>query len=88
MSTHFRLNDAVLSQKLGTQTVLMHIQSGEYFELNKTGSMVLDSLIAGESVDTAALRLSQHFEVTPAQAREDVELLLTQLRARTLICSL
>lgn len=87
MSTQFRLNDAVLSQKLGTQTVLMHIQSGEYFELNKTGSMVLESLLAGESIEAAALQLSQHFAVTPDQARQDVEALLTQLRARTLICA-
>ena len=83
--TRYRLGDAVLTQKLGSQTVLMHIKSGEYFELNKTGSMALEQLIAGASLEAAALQLSQYCEVTPAQAQADLELLLPQLQQRALI---
>ena len=85
MSLSNRLNDAVFTQKLGAQTVLMHIQSGEYFELNPSGSLTLERLLAGASVDQVALLLSQHYAVSQAQAHTDVEALLAQLRNRALI---
>lgn len=80
-----RLNSAVLTQKLGQQTVLMHIQSGEYFELNPTGSLALERLLAGANVAAIATELSEQYQVAQAQAHTDVEALLAQLRQRGLI---
>lgn len=85
MSGDVCLHAAVLSQKLGAQTVLMHIQSGEYFELNATGSLILERLLAGASCAEVAALLSERYDVTAGQARADVDALLQQLHQRALI---
>jgi hypothetical protein len=81
----YQLADSVLSQKLGAQTVLMHVQKGEYFELNKTGALVLDALLAGQDESAAATLLADTFEVAPAQAALDVAALIAALRGRNLL---
>jgi hypothetical protein len=83
----FSLADSVLSQKLGAQTVLMHVQNGEYFELNKTGAVVLDALLAGKDENAVASLLVDSFEVDHVQAMSDVEALIAALRSRNLLRS-
>jgi hypothetical protein len=81
---HFVLAKEVLSQTLGDQTVLMHISSGEYFELNVSGSVVLSSLLRGDE-QSAAQALLERFAVSDAQARSDVGALIGVLRERGLL---
>jgi hypothetical protein len=84
---NFSLADSVLSQKLGAQTVLMHVHKGEYFELNNTGALVLDALLAGKDENAVARLLVDTFEVEHAQAISDVNALIVALRSRSLLRS-
>ncbi|GAA3934182.1 hypothetical protein GCM10022244_48230 [Streptomyces gulbargensis] len=61
-------------------TVLLDERSGEYWELNPTGSLVVRTLMAGGDEADAVAALTGEFEIEPAQARHDVEALVRQLR--------
>ena len=82
--SRFALGESVLIQKLGAQTVLMHVKNGEYFELNKSGALALDALLLSD-LFAAVASLTSTFEVEEARARKDVELLVQELSTRGLL---
>lgn len=81
----FCLADGVLTQKLGPQLVLLHVPQGQYFELNSTGAVVLEAILAGSDTQGAAEQLSRLFEVDLEQAQTDVSALLKNLTDRALL---
>ena len=74
-------------QKLGAELVLLHVPKGQYFELNGTGALVLEAILAGADEASAAEQLSQHFEVDRLRAQTDVSALIKNLTERALLQS-
>lgn len=72
-------------QQLGADAVLLDADAGSYFELNASGVLVLQALLAGGELDVAVRSLCERFEVEPSLAQADCELLLQQLQAVGLI---
>ena len=58
---------------------------GEYFELNASGTEMLELLLAGHSEEHLVRQITEHFEVAPERVRSDLSELLRQLLARRLI---
>ena len=81
----FCLAEGVLTQKLGAQMVLMHVVKGQYFELNDTGAMVLEAILAGADEIATAAQLSQRFDVDQISAQADVSALIKNLTDRALL---
>ena len=81
----FCLADGVLTQKLGLELVLLHVPKGEYFELNGTGTVVLEAILAGADETSVAEQLSQRFEVDLVLAQADVLALIKNLTDRALL---
>ncbi len=79
------LAEGVLTQKLGPQLVLMHIIKGQYFELNGTGAIVLEAILAGTDELALATQLSQRFDVDLISAQADVSALVKNLTDRALL---
>ncbi|MGW7052316.1 lasso peptide biosynthesis PqqD family chaperone [Streptomyces sp. NPDC054887] len=61
-------------------TVLLDERAGEYWELNPTATLVVDTLIAGGEEADAVCALVDAFDIDVAQARQDVDALVQQLR--------
>ncbi|MDQ3764675.1 MAG: lasso peptide biosynthesis PqqD family chaperone [Actinomycetota bacterium] len=59
--------------------------SGQYFDLNPTGALVLRTLLDGGTTDQAAQNLSTEYVVDLATARQDVTTLLEELRSAGLV---
>ena len=83
----FCLAHGVLTQKLGSELVLLHVPKGQYFELNGTGATVLAAILAGADEASAAAQLSQRFEVDLIRAQADVSALVRNLTDRALLLS-
>ena len=66
-------------------TTLLDEDSGEYFTLNPTGSLVLRTLLAGGSSEQAARALTEQYEVAPDTADQDVADLVAELRSAGLV---
>ncbi|WP_432137019.1 MULTISPECIES: lasso peptide biosynthesis PqqD family chaperone [unclassified Streptomyces] len=61
-------------------TVLLDQRDGVYWELNPTAALVVRTLLAGGEVAEAADAVVREFDVDRAEALEDVEALVAQLR--------
>jgi hypothetical protein len=81
----FCLAEGVLTQKLGPELVLMHVAKGQYYELNSTGAVVLEAILAGADEPSAAQQLSQRFQVDLDRAHADVSALIKNLTDRALL---
>ncbi|RRR76407.1 lasso peptide biosynthesis PqqD family chaperone [Streptomyces sp. RP5T] len=62
-------------------TVLLDERAGEYWELNPTGSLVVSTLMRGGDEAAAVAALVDEFDIDLAQAKQDVEVLVKDLKA-------
>ncbi|MEU2059597.1 lasso peptide biosynthesis PqqD family chaperone [Streptomyces sp. NPDC013455] len=76
-----RFGADVSTAKTEYGTVLLDQRSGEYWELNPTATLVVDTLMAGGDEEAAAAAITEAFDVTADRARADVDALVEQLRA-------
>ncbi|MEU8783052.1 lasso peptide biosynthesis PqqD family chaperone [Streptomyces sp. NPDC048637] len=67
--------------------VLLDERTGRYFQLNRTGAIILKELIAGADVEQVARNLARTCPVTLEEASHDVERLLDELTAASLVVS-
>ena len=65
--------------------VLLDEDSGEYWNLNPTGALVVRTMLDGGSVADATHRLIEQYAVDPDTAREDVDDLVAGLRGAHLV---
>ncbi|MFG2908588.1 lasso peptide biosynthesis PqqD family chaperone [Kitasatospora sp. NPDC048286] len=65
--------------------VVLDERSGRYFQLNRTGLLILRALLDGRAADEIAADLTARHPVTADRARTDVERLHQDLRAAGLV---
>ncbi|WP_165988446.1 lasso peptide biosynthesis PqqD family chaperone [Streptomyces sp. YIM 98790] len=66
-------------------TVLLNERTGDYWELNPTGALVVGTLLAGGDEQAAVAALASEFDVTAEEAHQDVTALIADLRASELL---
>ena len=66
-------------------TTLLDEDSGEYFTLNPTGTLVLRTLLDGGTPEQAARVLTEQYAVAAGTADRDVADLLAELRSAGLV---
>jgi len=72
LSQKVSLAEDVLIQELSGESVLLNIDSEQYFGLDEVGSRMLSVLTESESVQAANDILLQEYEVEPAQLEQDL----------------
>jgi hypothetical protein len=80
-----RLRACVSTADTDYGIVLLDEDSGEYWNLNPTGALVVRTLLGGGSASDAEQRLIEQYAVDPGTARKDVHDLLDGLRSADLI---
>ncbi|AZQ38395.1 lasso peptide biosynthesis PqqD family chaperone [Streptomyces cyaneochromogenes] len=75
-----RFGDNVSTAETDYGTVLLDERAGEYWELNPTATLVVRTLLAGGEESEAAAALVREFDIDQAQALQDVETLVGELR--------
>jgi hypothetical protein len=83
--TLFKADPDVLFRDLEGEAVLLHLESGTYFGLNETGTLLWDLLKKPRSPEELANALAGEFEVSEAQAKKDVSGLLSELKSHKLV---
>jgi hypothetical protein len=80
------INSDVMSSALPDGgSVLLHLETELYFGLNEVGSLLWDSLSAGEPYETAVSNIERRFGVDRERIDADVSALLDQLGAKGLL---
>lgn len=60
--------------------VLLNSSTGDYWQLNRTGTMMLEELLRADSFDGALSTLRETFDAPPEKVRHDLETFLAGLR--------
>lgn len=75
----------VIWRQLDDNAVIVSPDSGEVRVLNSIGTVIWQMLIKGRSVTDIVTHLTDHYQVTAAEAEHDVTLFLKELKNRDLI---
>ncbi|MFE9686663.1 lasso peptide biosynthesis PqqD family chaperone [Streptomyces sp. NPDC006285] len=78
MALRFGANVSAAETDYGT--VLLDERVGTYWELNPTATLVVKMLMAGRDEADAVTAITDEFDIDLAQARQDVDALVRQLR--------
>ncbi|GAA1018680.1 MULTISPECIES: lasso peptide biosynthesis PqqD family chaperone [Amycolatopsis] len=80
-----RLHPDVTTTDTPDGTVLLHLTTGRYWQLNATGSTVLQGLLDGSDPEGIAAELASLHGVDEAATRKDVTAVLDQLQSAGLV---
>jgi hypothetical protein len=78
----------VVAETLDGEATIVDLESGTYYALNESGTLIWDQLIRGNSVDSVVEELSAHYGIEPESSREAVTELARELLERDLIAPL
>jgi hypothetical protein len=94
LSSHARFirNQEVVSRKIEDELIIVPIRSGvgdlnSLYTLNPVGSVLWDFMTENHTVDEMVQRVCDEFEVTAAQAQQDIETFLDSLVEEQLVQS-
>jgi hypothetical protein len=80
-----KLRNGVSVAETDYGVMLLDEDSGQYWNLNPTGALVLRTLLDGRTPAQAALELTEQFSVDEQSASTDVEMLVGELRSAGLV---
>ena len=80
-----KLRTGVSTAEVEYGTALLDEDRGEYWNLNPTGALVLQTLLSGSSRDEAAETLAAEFGIDIEDAVRDVDELIENLQAAGLV---
>lgn len=79
------LAEDVLIQDLAGESVLLNLNSEEYFGLDDVGTRMLSALGESESIQEACRLLTQEYEAQPEQIQQDLLELIDKLFKHDLV---
>ncbi len=86
MAGVYRINkDKVASRVINGEAVLLNLNSGFYYSLNKTGSEVWQYLQEGKAIDEIIALLNKIYSLDEKKLKKDVESLVNDLTKEELI---
>jgi hypothetical protein len=77
--TFLRPNPDVQGTTMDGETVLLDLSSGRYYTLNRIGSVIWEQCMSRQSISAIHVDLCERFEVSAAQALDDLVGLLNTL---------
>lgn len=79
MTKLFQRVPNVLAADMSGETVMMSVESGQYFGLTAVGSAIWDMLESPTSLDQIVERLCATYEIAEKTCRDDAETFLSKL---------
>lgn len=80
-----RPSPGVLHRRVGDGSVLLHIASGRYFELDATGARTWELVLEGRTREELVAALAAEYEAAAGEIEADVDDLVATLLARGLL---
>ena len=75
----------VLYETVESETIIVNLDTGTYYDLNQTGSFILSLIERQASIGEVTLALESAYDVDIADAARDVEALVERLAGEQLI---
>lgn len=84
-SPSVRLRESVVAQIMDGQMVLLDTSGGQYFDLNASGTLMLEQLLAGATREQIIAAVEQKFLASGERVATDLDALIVTLREAGLI---
>lgn len=81
----FRVPAGVLSEVVDGEAVLLHLGTGKYFGLNRTGTRIWQLLVESASAPRIVALVASEFGADEATAQRDFDALVKELTERGLL---
>jgi hypothetical protein len=78
-------NPDILANEIGSETVMMSIQLGKYFGINKTGSYIWKQLESPMTFQELCSRIIADFDLQPAQCEQEVKVFIEEMSKEKII---
>lgn len=78
--------DGVACSDLGSEIVILDLDSSSFFSVADSAAIVVGALTAGASREHLIERLTETYDVQASEAAADVDAFLSDLRSRNLLC--
>ncbi|MFA6001651.1 MAG: PqqD family protein [Thermoleophilia bacterium] len=83
---HYLVKDhEVLFTSMGEDAVLLHVQRGDYYSLNKVGARLWVLTDGSKTIADLAIQITQEFDISQEQAEVDIIELALQLEKEGLV---
>jgi len=87
MSTYRPHPDVVSTQIDEEESVLLSLETQQYYSLNETGSRIWELLSEGHDVEAIALEITKEWDATPDEALQHVRSFLQELNEEGLVAT-
>ena len=77
----------IVWRRIDEEVIILNLDSGIYYSLNKTGSFIWDLLIQEKDIEDIILHVSQDYGISEAIARKDTLYIINNLEKDLLISS-
>ena len=74
----YKLSKDYLWKEVGGRVVVLHFESGRYYSLNDSGSIIWKSLLDNQAPQEMIKGLCSEFEVDEATAKKDIDKMTQQ----------
>jgi len=81
----FQIPKSVLSRTVGTETILLNLESSTYYSLNGVGGRFWALILEGNDFQQAVTALLAEYDVEPAQLEADIHELCDELQSLGLL---
>ncbi|MBE0428992.1 MAG: PqqD family protein [Thermoleophilia bacterium] len=83
---HYLVKDSeVLFTSMGDDAVLLHVQRGDYYSLNKVGARLWSITDGSKTIGDLAGEITEEFEISREEAEKDIIELAGQLAKEGLV---
>ncbi len=83
--SHLRPNSDVMAQRMGDETVLLHLRTNRFYELNRTAARLWELLGAGHDLGQIQEQMLREFDVDAAQLAGEIEDILAAMKDEDLV---
>ena len=81
----YSLSEEYVWKEVGERVVILNLDSGRYYSLNSSGSLIWRGLLEGLSTEQIADQLCAAFRVDEHTAKEDTEKMIRELSKKKAI---
>jgi hypothetical protein len=79
-TAHFQIPETVLSRTVGTETVLLNLDTSTYLSLDPIGGRFWELIGQGNNFQQAQTTMLEEYDVSPAELEKDLQELCAELR--------
>ena len=80
-----KISKNIVVEKLGEDLIILDLISGEYFEANELGSLIINELKKNQNIEQIKKTIMQKFNVKDAVAEDDLMKFINQLDKKGLL---